>query len=467
MTNKLKKYNSVRIGKIMTIETNEYFAKTNRKDFIVDNKKCDTINDDFDKFAEKIGRNVKKCDPIWRVYRIVTKENKISTHFQEEVFNHLLNLLTTTYPGDNNLKLIHRYLSKHLIEIITEIIPTYSSRTTHEKYSNISGIKIMLIDSYRTKWGRITLDGKKRYVSELLIPLLVTIVEVGYTGTASAVKFNKPKVNDLIEELIWDGKAYKRNNTSENTFATKIDVAALEDYRDGLTKSVKNNSLVYEINSILHNTSPNGVILQQINPSDSMGCYLRGANLQTLRKDIRHIALTGNFSYDLQASVFAMYAGSVPGEWSAIKNYIQNRTAIRKQVAIDLGVSEEIVKQVFTSIGFGAKLSPTGSIANLLGNKHLVMMFQAHPVVKPIIKEFRKCFNQLKKMAVCDNPKHIFHTLQSKIVSEFIRASGQIPNLIIHDNVYFVKPIDIQEVISNMVLPGFDKSFLYFNEECI
>jgi len=467
MTNKLKKYNSVRIGKIMTIETNEYFAKTNRKDFIVDSKKCDTVNDDFDKFAEKIGKNVKKCDPTWSSIGIVTKENNLSTHFQEEVFNHLLNLLTTTYPGNNNLKLIHRYLSKHLIEIITEIIPTYSSRTTHEKYPNTSGIKIMLIDSYRTKWGRITLDGKKRYVSELLIPLLVTIVEVGYKGTASAVKFDKPKVNDLIEELIWNGKTFKRNNTSDNAFATQIDVAALEDFRNGLTKNAENNSLVYEINSILHNTSPNGVILQQINPSDTLGCYLRGANLQTLRKDIRHIALTGNFSYDLQASVFAMYAGSVTGNWSAIKNYIQNRTAIRKQVAIDLGVSEEIVKQVFTSIGFGAKLSPTGSIANLLGNKHLVMMFQAHPVVKPIIKEFRKCFNQVKKMNLCDNPKHAFHVLQSKVMSEFINTSGQVPNLIVHDNVYFCQKIDVQEVINKMVLPDFDKSFLYFNEEAV
>jgi len=40
----------------------------------------------------------------------------------------------------------------------------------------------------------------------------------------------------------------------------------------------------------------------------------------------------------------------------AVLDYVKNRQIIRKRIAGQLGISEELVKEIFNSLGFGAEL---------------------------------------------------------------------------------------------------------------
>ncbi len=87
----------------------------------------------------------------------------------------------------------------------------------------------------------------------------------------------------------------------------------------------------------------------------------QGYSLQLMPKDVRHAALGECHKYDFKACAFAIMAGIAQSidpdiKIGAVLDYIKNRQAIRTKIANQLNISESLIKEIFTALGFGAEL---------------------------------------------------------------------------------------------------------------
>jgi hypothetical protein len=97
------------------------------------------------------------------------------------------------------------------------------------------------------------------------------------------------------------------------------------------------------------------------NTADSGRIFGLGSSLQRQRKIVRDAALGVCHKYDFKACAFAVMAGLASTINSKLKvpavlDYVNNRAQIRKRIAAEVGISVNLVKEAFTSIGFGAEL---------------------------------------------------------------------------------------------------------------
>lgn len=109
---------------------------------------------------------------------------------------------------------------------------------------------------------------------------------------------------------------------------------------------------------------------------DSGRVHGHGLSLQRIPKEVRHAALGRCFRYDFKAASYSLmtaYAQQIDPtlKTAAITEYVRYRSAIRKRIARDVGVSEESIKTVLTAIGFGAQLkdNPYSAIRQELGRE--------------------------------------------------------------------------------------------------
>ena len=89
--------------------------------------------------------------------------------------------------------------------------------------------------------------------------------------------------------------------------------------------------------------------------------YGQGYSLQRMPKEVRHAALGVCHKYDFKACAFAIMAGLATAidpsiKVGAILDYVNNRQKIRSRIANQLKISESLVKEIFTSLGFVAEL---------------------------------------------------------------------------------------------------------------
>ena len=98
--------------------------------------------------------------------------------------------------------------------------------------------------------------------------------------------------------------------------------------------------------------------------ADSGRIYGTGLSLQRIPKEVRHAALGYCHKYDFRACAFALM-GSLAKQIDptlkigALEDYIGNRAKIRQRIADQLNISVELVKTIFTAMGFGAELKNT------------------------------------------------------------------------------------------------------------
>lgn len=480
MAKQQRQYTSVKFGKVIEIETNPYLASTDKVKItpvsISTEENAHAILEHQKKFknnSSKTPQNPHCFSAFLKVHMLnggrgggFTLNQEVLTPALNSLHKYLQDSLVTTY---GNSSVINRYLNKYLTDIILrDLSITYTSKIPHRHYSGNTTIKVLHKQALTKSWKQIVLNGKRLWASSLLLPLLVSEIIKGNNAQriSSGVTFDNRLVIDAIEEYIWCNPKSKASKISDRVFTSIIDAKALEEYNNGLVRGIDSDIKKLEVTSILSNTSRAGVLTQPImKQSACPGFYLGGVNLQTASKEVRHVALAGNYAYDLQASVFAMYAGRAvdQADWPAMRNYIINRTAIRNKVAFDTRLSVDQVKEAITTIGFGARFRKGGPIEHLLGAPGMVL-FAAHPEIKKLLIEFRKASNLVKRKGIIPNKDYIFHHLQLWVMNEFIRCSGQKPNLIVHDCVYFQKPIDLQTTIDSMELDYFDKSYLKFEE---
>jgi hypothetical protein len=127
--------------------------------------------------------------------------------------------------------------------------------------------------------------------------------------------------------------------------------------RSNLAAAIKILSMVHEPDAE-HQTH---YINEQWKQADCGRLYGKGFSLQRMSKEVRHAALGICHKYDFKACAFALMAGLAHAIDSTLKiasvtGYVKYRQSIRSAIAREVNIPVELVKTIFTSLGFGAQL---------------------------------------------------------------------------------------------------------------
>jgi len=203
--------------------------------------------------------------------------------------------------------------------------------------------------------------------------------------------------------------------------------------------------------------------------SDSGRCYGHGTSLQRVSKEVRHAALGRCHMYDFKAASYALMTDLAlyidpTLEVGVLKDYVNRRSQIRKAIAADVGISEDRIKAIFTSLGFGAKIAnnPFASIRKTLGeaaynrlmiNHQFVRIGDAMIMVREAIagsfsdsfEFFGRQYNPVcprtgKKRTKSQKLAWLYQAMEADAITRFgagAAEAGYQPLLFVHDCVYF------------------------------
>ena len=356
----------------------------------------------------------------------------------------LTQALTQLYPDTqqhrHNTRSINRCIRNHLETIVADMHEIYTSRR-HRLYASYY---TMMIREYRVRWGRITLNGKKQWVSEVLQPWLYLIIYKGHVGMPSAVEIKNPVLLDAIHAYASIYNPAPVVPISSNVMLTKVNSASLQRFQDNVLNDTSQRRVAKQI---LNSLDAYDRLHQDIKMPVEDRTYLKGLNLQTTAKELRSAALAGQYSYDANCMVFALFASvahTLTGKpYETLLWYVHDRTTIRQDIADQTGLTVEEVKQTLTAAGFGQRAKGTNNLKVIMTTD----------IGKKLIKEFRKAscviFKHFKQEGTTRGKQlaKLFRTWETELMSQFIKHSNQEANLTIHDCVIFLNPVNIKHVL--------------------
>ena len=235
--------------------------------------------------------------------------------------------------------------------------------------------------------------------------------------------------NQLLEELYGDISEENRIDfapvdlQSLNNYirATKSNTNKNANYQAKLKRNLKTAQMVYLVAQNQRGYLPQ---VQYESPFGRM--YYKGLNLQNAPKEVRHAALGDCYEWDISNSVWAWkynYVKQFLEQHSESMflfetlEYIDKKTAIRKQIAQDLWEHNpqykiDTVKQCLTAISFGATKTgggytdsagyfKTNALKSILKYEDKLEGFVNHPLVKPLMEEQKK-LNTIIMYSVAD-----------------------------------------------------------------
>ncbi len=266
-------------------------------------------------------------------------------------------------------------------------------------------------------------------------------------------------------------------------------------------------------------TNPTPYINERWEIADCGRIYGQGYSLQRMPKAVRHAALGVCHKYDFKASAFALMAGLAQAidpnlRVSAILDYVKNRQAIRQRIARELDIAEDLVKTIFTALGFGAELKnnpynairgaltkaarmrhdPTvrlpRDVYNNLGadefkrlienrtfayiyeelqqvNKTIIAYFNTNELMiggrtyHPVDPKTGKRRTERQKLA------WIYQALESQAMLQFVDLAEQEPLLTTHDCVYFKQKLPASAVVDTTYQLQQQYLYLRFEHEAI
>jgi hypothetical protein len=312
----------------------------------------------------------------------------------------------------------------------------------------------------RTSWGRLTIDGKKYWGTDILVPVLMLRISKGFTGVSSAYDIKDLLLIAVLKEYSLQFMPAPVQVNSDKFINTKCNRTSLQAYVNNVENDIKNRR---KAKTILASLDKDDLFKQEIKQPIVNRTYLLGLNLQQVKKEVRVAALSGQYAYDINCAVFALFA-SVAHELSnktfpLLLQYIKDRTPIRQQIADETGLDIEKVKEMLTAVGFGKRAKDANDLA-------VVMTTQ---VGKDLVKEFRTASSIVYKNFKDDKPRgkrlaELFAMWESELMKEFIAKSGQVANLTIHDCVVTINAINIRKVLPLMKL-SFTTHMEYFDFE--
>lgn len=266
---------------------------------------------------------------------------------------------------------------------------------------------------------------------------------------------------------------------------TKADIANTSgDYR---VKISNNKILADQILMEAREVDGKHYAMEYWTTADTGRKYGHYNSLQRMPKNVRHAALGICHKYDFQANSFAVMAGLAKTfepdlKIAAVEDYVKNRTRIRARIAKAVGVDESRIKQVFTSLGFGAKPinNPYTAIsravygqynfAKLIAQQDFIFITEdLKKINEVIVKNFPNedfvGMNGFQYTSTLDNKRKkstsrllawIYQNMESYITDEFVKIvrekCGLEPLLTVHDCVYYKDPIPSSVVLDAMYL---------------
>lgn len=238
--------------------------------------------------------------------------------------------------------------------------------------------------SVRDEISKIRISGKQHWVINLMLAnaktALVIINFKGNKGKNSRVSLNPIYEKQIMEELINLNHELSTSRIKELESKANIWITAnpdcIEDYiaktldtyveyehdptREVYRQTLARNMLIAsQIKSQIVLKDGESVLPEYWQETDSGRMYGHGLSLQRVPAKVRHAALGLCHQYDFKASSFGLMTGLATQidpalQVADLSDYIKNRSAIRKKIAKEIGVTENKMKDVFTSLGFGA-----------------------------------------------------------------------------------------------------------------
>lgn len=208
-------------------------------------------------------------------------------------------------------------------------------------------------------------------------------------------KYKKAIIKDLIDNDYLLNDTYLEKLDEQAKYKIPIDINALDSYIENTKQALVNAAGQKYIEKLYRNYSAAKQIKQRAllqadgtyivkeywEEIDSGRVHGHGLSLQRVGKEVRHAALGRCARIDFKASSYAILTSLALAinpsiKVAALTEYIQKRTIIRKRIAKKLGITEDWMKQIFTSLGFGATLKNNtfNSIRKMLGKEKYALL---------------------------------------------------------------------------------------------
>ena len=318
----------------------------------------------------------------------------------------LYNALQKAQPELQKDYLYHRCVDKYVNALLPAIRSAIATRPNHTH---------LLDHQFSFSHSAIrevigTIGKSQRYIYQLMrddetTSLLVDVMK-GFSKNGIA-KLSVVRLNPLYENLVLDellNATADTTPTTDNTtdpvhnYSVFVDPASLASFiaksrttlrqtaKDGpyARKLLRNIITAEQLQTMIQpadNTNSEPYIYERWTMADSGRIYGTGLSLQRIPKEVRHAALGYCHKYDFRACAFALM-GSLAKQIDptlkigALEDYIGNRAKIRQRIADQLNISVELVKTIFTAMGFGAELKNTpfaairGELAKAARQRH-------------------------------------------------------------------------------------------------
>ena len=165
--------------------------------------------------------------------------------------------------------------------------------------------------------------------------------------------------------------------------------------------------------------------------------------LQLIPNRLLPFIIPNTFDYDVMASCYSIISQIAQKHNSkqkidTIENYVRNRKEIRKKIANEIGVNEELIKKCFTIIGHGGRqtkhswyengIETSGSIHKKLGS-HFTEKFISHQLVRSLCDEIKECGRTIVSNETY--PSFVKKSLPSRLAYTYQKTEVQVLQKII------------------------------------
>ena len=242
---------------------------------------------------------------------------------------------------------------------------------------------------------------KSGQLSQVKLTNLVTVEEVMpdiYNLTQSRTTEERSQSEDLFSQLFGDMLEMDDAEINANFDFVDVNVKSVAGYYEWL-KSLKTpynrdkwKCACYQAEQVLNITAVTDGLLPQRKKLSPFGrTYYSGTNVQTVNRELRRAMLGNCWEYDLKSSVFSWkmaftrdchqpYAADIDYRalFSMSLYYLESKKQMLAELRSDVFGAEsatsrdrqnELLKQVFTAIGFGAKATSAGWYDPVEGRK--------------------------------------------------------------------------------------------------
>lgn len=364
------------------------------------------------------------------------------------------------------------------------------------------------------KLSRVVINPKyKSEVMALIRQRDLTYTPISQAASAAAIQPNKDEEAQQQEQQVQD-------NTDNITTEIRVDLDSLYGYiqhtrteldkpstrdmhENYVDKLYRNLLIAQELLSKVDTSTDTPKLIEQWREEDCGRVYGLGMSLQRTPKEVRHAVLGPCWKYDFQACSYAVMASLALAidptlKVAGLAEYVKQRKIVRKRIAAEVGISETWMKDVFTSLGFGAQLknSTYTAIRSKLGAEKYQRLVanQEFMDIKTALDAVSKCILNsetfksdsftlndytYRNIKPKDGTKRnnsqklawIYQNLESHYLTQFTHAilkdaeHPQHPALLTHDCVYFYKRLTNAQKLDAKVMLRAQCPLLTFEEE--